>query len=297
VRGPFRYDTSNHWYKGNTHVHTTASDGGLTRVEVGDLYAGAGYDFSFATDHWVVSDVEGESLSSLLLWLDGVEIDGWDDSGAMYHVVCLGKTAPFCRGTSFTDAMQSAREQGALLILAHPHWTGNTLQDALRWRFDGVEIYNHVCHWLNGKSNGLVYWEAMLKQNPNTLAFSVDDAHLRPEHPGWKGGWIVVNAPACSREEILNGIRRGNYYSSCGPDFRAIELDGDSVSICTSPVQFARLVGPAHLGARVGSFDGKEITEASMEIPSGWDFAYVEIEDRQGRRAWTNMLFVQDHSV
>lgn len=295
MKGLFRYDTSGRWYKGNIHVHTTASDGGKTWAEVGELYAGAGYDFVFATDHWVASNVEDESSSSPLLWLDGIEIDGWDDSGAMYHVVCLGKTDPLDPETSFTDAMQSAREQGALLILAHPHWTGNTLQDALRWRFDGVEIYNHVCHWLNGKSNGLVYWEAMLKQDPNTLAFSVDDAHLRAEHPGWNGGWIVVNAPACSRDGILSGIRRGNYYSSCGPEFSAIELKGDDVIVRTSPVQFVRLVGPAYLGARVGSFDGKEITEASMAVPSDWDYAYIEIEDRQGRRAWTNTLFMQDH--
>ena len=140
MKGLFRYDTSGRWYKGNIHVHTTASDGGKTWAEVGELYAGAGYDFVFATDHWVASNVEDESSSSPLLWLDGIEIDGWDDSGAMYHVVCLGKTDPLDPETSFTDAMQSAREQGALLILAHPHWTGNTLQDALRWRFDGVEI-------------------------------------------------------------------------------------------------------------------------------------------------------------
>jgi hypothetical protein len=294
MRRPFRYHTSGRWYKGNTHVHTTASDGGKTLPEVGELYAGAGYDFIFVTDHWVASDVEGESLSSPLLWLDGVEIDGRDDTGALYHVACLGKTDPFDPETPFTDAMHSAREQGALLVLAHPHWTGNTLEDALRWRFDGVEIYNHVCHWLNGKSNGLVYWEAVLRQNPGALGFCVDDAHLRPDHPSWNGGWIVVNAPACSRDAILNGIRRGNYYSSCGPQFSAIAFDGTDVSITTSPVQFVRLVGPAYLGARIGSLDGAEITEASMTVPPDWDYVYVEIEDRRGRRAWTNTLFVHD---
>lgn len=297
MKGPFRYHTSGRWYKGNTHVHTTASDGGKTLAEVGELYAGAGYDFIFVTDHWVASDVGSEAQSSPLLWLDGIELDGRDDTGAMYHVVCLGKTDPFDPGTSFTDCMQSAREQGALLVLAHPHWIGNTFEDALRWRFDGVEIYNHVCHWLNGKSNGLVHWEAMMRRDPGVLGFCVDDAHLRPEHPGWNGGWIVVNAPACSRDGILNGIRRGNYYSSCGPEFSAIAFDGTDVSITTSPVQFVRLVGPTHLGARVGSFDGAEITEAAMTVPPDWDYVYVEIEDRRGRRAWTNTLFVRESMV
>ena len=41
----FRYDTSGRWYKGNTHIHTTRSDGGMTFAEVTQLYAGAGFDF------------------------------------------------------------------------------------------------------------------------------------------------------------------------------------------------------------------------------------------------------------
>jgi predicted metal-dependent phosphoesterase TrpH len=50
MREFFRYDTSERWYKGNIHVHTTVSDGGKTRAEVGELYAGAGYDSCFVTD-------------------------------------------------------------------------------------------------------------------------------------------------------------------------------------------------------------------------------------------------------
>ena len=61
------------------------------------------------------------------------------------------------------------------------------MEDPLRHGFDGVEIYNHVCRWLNGKGHGLCYWDAMLQHQPNLLGFAVDDAHLRPEHPGWNG--------------------------------------------------------------------------------------------------------------
>ena len=290
----FRYDTSGRWYKGNTHIHTTASDGGKTLAEVGELYTGAGYDFACVTDHWIASDVESRSSSPPLLWLNGIELDGQDHTGASYHVVCLGSLHGISREMSFVDAMQAARDQNALLILAHPHWTGDTFEDALRWPFDGVEIYNNVCHWMNGKGNGLAYWESMLKVNPDTLAFSVDDAHLVPEHPAWNGGWIAVNAETCSKEKILQGIQRGNYYSSCGPQFINIEFDGSNVNVTTSPVQVVRLVGPAWLAKRIGSFDSEEITSASLGVSPDWDYAYVEIEDRQGRRAWTNTLFLHD---
>jgi hypothetical protein len=180
------------------------------------------------------------------------------------------------------------------LILAHPHWTGNSEEDALRWSFHGVELYNHVCRWLNGKGDSAVYWSAMLRRNPETLAFAVDDAHLRPEHPGWNGGWIVVNAAQRTPEQLLAAIRRGNYYASCGPQFLTIACAGRHVEIETSPVQFIRLVGPGYLGQRLGSFDERRLTHARMAVPPDWDYAYLEIEDELGRRAWTNTLFIQE---
>jgi hypothetical protein len=148
-----------------------------------------------------------------------------------------------------------------------------------------------VCRWLNGKGEGTVYWNAMLERLADTLAFAVDDAHLRPEHPGWDGGWIMVNAPCRSRQAIQSAIRAGNFYSTCGPEFRAIECEGDSVAIRTSEVQFVRLVGPAHKGKRIGSFDGTLLRDAAFEIPQDWPYVYLELEDNRGRRAWTNSLF------
>jgi hypothetical protein len=289
----FRYDTTGHWFKGNTHIHTTLSDGGMTYAEIAELYAGVGYDFLFAADHWVASDVSQNGEHTPLLWLDGLELDGHDETGAAYHVICLGKVEGISREMGFGPALQAARDQGVLLILAHPHWTGNTLEDALRWPFHGVEVYNHVCRWLNGKGDGTVYWSAMLRRNGDILAFSVDDAHLRPEHPGWNGGWIAVNAAQCTPEHILKAIRQGNYYASCGPEFRAIEFDGRHVHIETSPVQFVRMVGPAHLGQRLGSFDARRLTDVRMAVPPDWDYVYLEIEDDCGRRAWTNTLFTE----
>jgi predicted metal-dependent phosphoesterase TrpH len=289
-----RYETNGTWYKGNTHIHSTASDGGRTCAELARMYADVGYAFLFCTDHYVASDVGSDTEDYPLLWLDGIELDGTDYGGSPYHVICLGTFAGITREMGLVAAMEAARAQGGLLILAHPHWTGNSLEDAMRWGFHGVEIYNHVCRWLNGKGDGAVYWNAMLQRFPDTLAFAVDDAHILPEHPGWNGGWIMVNATHCSREAILHAVRAGNFYSTCGPEFHAIEYRGTCVTVRTSPVQFVRLVGPAHLGDRVGSFEGELLTEVTLKVPADWPYAYLEVEDRQGRRAWTNTLFARE---
>ncbi len=288
----FRYQLNgNVWYKGNTHIHSIASDGGLDFSALARLYHQAGYHFLFRTDHWVASQVQADSNEYPLLWLDGIELDGFDRTGAGFHVVALGSFEGLHREIGFDQALGIAREQGGLLYLAHPHWTGNSFDDALRWGFDGVEVYNHVCRWLNGKGDGGSYWNAMLAKNPATLALAVDDAHIRPEHPGWNGGWIMVNADRCTPAAILEALRAGRYYSTCGPTFESIHYDGEQVTFECSPVQFARLVGPGSAGDRTGSFDGRLLTGATFPVRHNWAYCYLEIEDAQGRRAWTNPLF------
>jgi len=288
----FRYNCSGNWYKGNPHIHSIASDGTKDFGQLAAMYAEAGYDFLCRTDHWVASDVAADGGDYPLLWLDGVELNGSDTNGSQYHVVCLGRFEGIDPQMGFVPALEACRAQGGFLILAHPHWTGNTFEDALRWGFDGVERYNHVTQWSNGKGEGAAYWSAMLERNGNVLALAVDDAHLTAEEPGWNGGWIVVKADECSQEAILSAIRSGRFYSSCGPEFHCIEWQRDHVHVKTSPVSFVRLVGPAWRGKRFGSSGGPVFTEADFDVPDDWAYAYLEIEDGQGRRAWTNTLFV-----
>jgi hypothetical protein len=278
------------WFKGNTHIHSTKSDGGRDFREIERMYASAGYDFLFRTDHWVASSAYREKRKAPLMWMDGIELDGDDGMGGSYHIVGLGVFRGVDPSKGLAAGVAEVRRQGGMLILAHPLWMGNTEAEVLRWNFDAVEVYNHVCHWLNGKGCGLSHWHAALSHRPDTLGLAVDDAHISTAHPGWNGGWIVVNAPELSRRSIMNAIRRGRFYSSHGPDFLDIRQNNGAVEVTTSPVRFVRLVGPKWQGRRVGSFKGRLVTGASFVVPPDWAFAYVEIEDAKGRRAWTNTL-------
>jgi hypothetical protein len=104
------YNTSGHWFKGNTHLHSTASDGRKTFPALAELYHAEGYDFLFRTDHWIASDTTVDAMAYPLLWMDGIELDGCDGTGAYFHVVCLGKVDGICRDNGFEAALRSARE-------------------------------------------------------------------------------------------------------------------------------------------------------------------------------------------
>ncbi|MCD4828977.1 MAG: hypothetical protein K8R90_06060 [Candidatus Cloacimonetes bacterium] len=287
----FRYNDTGQWFKGNLHIHSTLSDGGRTLPELAKLYADAGYDFLTRMDHWVASDAAADTTSYPLLWLDGAELDGHDYAGGYYHVVCLGHFEGISPEMGFVAAIESVRRQGGLLILAHPAWCGNSMDEALRWQFHGVEVYNHICHWLNGKSDSRAYWNAMLLRNSDTLGIGADDAHLRANNQVWNGAWVHVSAPELTREAIMDAIRRGRFYSSQGPDFKSIELVDGHIEVQTSPVRWIRLVGPNMHGRREGRLDSTSIDQASFSVPTTWEYLYLEIEDENGRRAWTNSLF------
>ena len=50
------FEPNMRFYKGNTHAHSTQSDGRLSPEEVFETYHSAGYDFLALTDHWVLTD-------------------------------------------------------------------------------------------------------------------------------------------------------------------------------------------------------------------------------------------------
>jgi hypothetical protein len=288
----FRYGKNPTWFKGNTHIHSKVSDGAMDFTQLAVRYAGAGYDFLCRTDHWTASQVSADTAQYPLIWLDGVELDGRDANGVYFHIVCLGSFEGIKRGMNLESAVNAVREQGGLVILAHPHWTGNSLADALRHPFDGVEVFNNVCQWMNGKGGSQELWDAMLEHKPGTLVFACDDAHLTRADPGWNGGWIMVNSLVCKPGDILEAIRRGDFYASTGPEFEKIVCESYKVKVNTSPVKFIRLVGPRNACEKEIAPDGKSLTQAEFDVPKEWETVYIQIEDENRRFAWTNNLFI-----
>jgi hypothetical protein len=290
----FRYNTSNRWFKGNTHIHSTASDGGKTIEELDELYLKAGYDFLFLTDHWERSDFKSYPGKLKLLWLDGVEYDARDSNGSLYHIVLLGSDINVNPTMLPQDVIDEGRKKDAIIILPHPGWSGNSTEDATKYDFDGVEVFNYVAAQTNGKACGDIHLEKMLLKNHKVLTFASDDAHIRETDPFYNGGWIVINSEKCTTKSVRNAIRNGNYYSTTGPDFYDIKITkNNQLKIKTSPVNAIRLLGSEYLCKAEIDFNGKNtISEHTFDIPQDWPYVYIELEDSNGKRAWTNNLFI-----
>ena len=287
----FRYDCSGTWYKGSIHVHTTNGSGQLSLPEAAAFYAEAGYDFICVTDKKV--PIPKDDLGGVLplLVLDGMELEGIDDQGSFYHVVCLGGVEGMADGMRFMEALKFTREQGSILIWAHPRSVGNTAAEGVRHNFNGVEVYNHINQVAFGMGSGAYHWDAALAHQPGLLGFATDDAHFIEGVPGEKGGWIMVNATELSEETILTAIRQGNFYSSNGPSFKSIAIEqGNRIMVETSPVVYTRLTGQTGKFKFKGTPDPAMVTRTNFRLPDDWVFARLEIEDSKGKIAWSNPL-------
>jgi hypothetical protein len=296
--GRFRYDCSGKWFKGNVHMHTTRSDGRLTVTEAAEFYAGRGYDFICITDHRVAFVADEFDGQLPLVVLDGIELDNQRDEASLYHVVCIGDVRGITDEMAFGEALQRARSQGCLLIWAHPHWSDNTVAEGVGQRLDGVEVYNCSSHFAHGKGNGAFHWDAVLRQGHDMLGFATDDSHFIEQAPFEGGGWIVVNAPQLSREAIMASIRRGNFYSSNGPEFKSLRIEqGNRVVFQTSSIAHARLVGPREENKYKGLRGRDEMGEISFRIPDHWPSARLEIADDAGKIAWSNPLLRRESKL
>ncbi len=307
MTGFFRYSNAGTWFKGNTHTHSVLSDGVLSVEHIARIYAESGYDFIAMTDHQCVFPGSASGNGMPLHILGGVELDGWDEKGRYYHVVALGqlqgldrdmsRLAEDTQGRILPGLLRDIQTQNGFLIWAHPHWSGNTMEDGLRFNFEAMEVFNAGSQREVGRGLAGPYWDYLLKRNPEILGIAADDAHFSAKNPFWKEGWIMVNARELSHDGLLTALRRGNYYSTTGPDFKLIALDGDHVFVETSPCRIIRMISPQKSGACVFQSSGQGVvTTAAFRIPDEDIPIRLEIEDFQGRCAWSNPLFTSSWS-
>ena len=262
-----------------------------TVADTASRYATSGHDFIFITDHRSPADNWAKAREYPIAVFDGVELDGRDGRGSFYHVVCLGTVNDIDVSTPFETAMEICQTQGGMMILAHPAWTGNTLEDVSAFDFHGIEVYNNICRFLNGKGFAVYPWDYLLERNSDIVGISCDDAHFEPQYPAWNGGWVMVQAAECTQSAVIEALRSGRFYSTQGPEIHSLQCNDGVLQAKTSPIQTAWLVGERDFGDHITTDPKGKLTEIRRVLPENYQYIRLEVEDAAGRRAWTNTLF------
>ena len=281
------------WLRGNTHTHTTESDGQWSPERVGAEYGGLGYDFVFVTDHRKRTVPPPRAEGAALL-IPGEEAD-MDGNDCSFHVVILGAPRSLHSRDypSVDDLIRAANEVNALVIMAHPYWLGTrsvVYQQLLP--FLGVEVHNTVCDDI-GKANSAVHWDELLDAGRRVYGFAVDDFHSPDK--GIAGGWVMVKARENSESAILDSLRAGLFYSTQGPEIHSIAVGEDGIRVECSPVKRINFIANRFNGRVVRAAEGESLTTAEW-ASRGWliPVTYVRIEciDAAGRTAWSNPIYL-----
>jgi hypothetical protein len=244
------------WVKGNTHTHTTTSDGTSSPEVVVDWYKDRGYGFLVLTDHNAFTDPAAlaEMQNENFILIPGEEIScKAGPTGRPIHVCALGmdRYIPYdpedVKGTvsetinSFVDKIIAC---GGIPVVAHPNYQyGLHYKDLLQSKnWSLFELFNNSKNVRNEGSPARIpveqIWDILLSKGWDCFALAVDDAHhfdgQRDYHlPG--GGWVWVQVDKMTRKNVLSSLVAGNFYSTTGPELNEYRCDNSSIHISVKP--------------------------------------------------------------
>ena len=96
-------------------------------------------------------------------------------------------------------------------------------------------VLNSGCAIEDGVDTNAAYWDELLAQGKRIWGVATDDGHAVYQHCK---GWVMVNSEN-NVSAILDALKEGKFYSSCGPEIYDFYVDGDKVILECSPVSNA----------------------------------------------------------
>ena len=287
IVNPFRQN--GRWYKANLHTHTTTSDGEATVAARVEQYLAKDYDILAITDHNRTNDVDRYSTSDLLV-ISGIEMSAFCPTHPEpYHLTCLNVPLGFeiLDGADVNDQIEHVKQAGGEAILSHPYWSGLTVNQLLPVQGQvAIEVYNATCT-KHGKGFSSVHWDNLLDAGRLLPAIACDDTHRGRDI---FMGWTMIRADELTATAVLEALRTGCSYASCGPIIENLRIEDGRVLVQCSPVVEVHFIAEFWHGHSQYAVDDERITSAGFTLREDTEFVRVEVVDDKGKHAWTNPL-------
>lgn len=224
-------------FLGDTHMHTTASDGQLSADMLARIAEAQGMDFLFLTDHNNYAQNTPPREIGRIALFPGSEWTHYEGHAGMLGV-CRPLGSPFCvnsAGEAWAK-LAEARDHGALAVLNHPFCPNCGWHFGLEpGRFDLIEVWNGGTA-ASANQACLDWWHRLLCGGGRHPIVGGSDFHRF--QPGAQPGQPTTAVYAMSRSlsDILSALRQGNSYLKAwpkGPDLWA--ACGDAILGETAP--------------------------------------------------------------
>jgi predicted metal-dependent phosphoesterase TrpH len=330
--GWVRSRASPRWFRGNTHAHTSNSDGDSPPDTVARWYRDAGYDFLFVTDHERITDPaplnDRFGAPSRFLLIAGEEVtqvvadSTHPDRRRQAHVNALGLTRAVTRlgergiahGISLADAyarnIAEIRAAGGIPQVNHPNFRWSVRLEDLTTLPDStlLEIWN--AHTGVNNLGGVdaagrvapsaeALWDSLLTRGKVVFAVADDDSHSfrasdADSYALTRPGraWIMVRADTLTEPLILGAIRRGDFYASTGVTLTELAVTDRAITVAVLPVYDSRYT-IEFIGTAGRVLATAHDRRASYTIRGDEGYVRVRVSDSNGRKAWTQAAIVR----
>lgn len=289
------------WLRGNTHSHTTVSDGQYTPTELAELYGSKGYDFLSMTDHNVYVSHHELSEESLIQ-ITGVEHDIEYSTDKCTHIVGLGayghtETNYLCRRYSKEELsdqqlIDMMSNDAQFVSIAHPIWSRMQPEELLCLNnYNAIEVYNsgteHLCHGGGAE----IIWDYLLQHGKKIYATAVDDVHVTCD---LFGGWIWVKARERTYKAVLEALFEGWFYASSGPIIEDYGMSQSEIYVKCSSCREIHFVTYPVRGKSFFAEDCGSLTEAKYSRCGREEYIRVVCTDHNGHSAWSQPIFFDE---
>ena len=326
-------DSGKNFYKGNMHCHTTISDGNFTPEQIKELYKSNGYSFVAYTDHEVTvnhSDLDDDDFlaitsqeltikemrnvstgankkmkvchlniysksqdNTLHIYYDPV-LDKYSKGEFREKINKLGgdyvrEYTPEC----INEIIRTANENGFFVCYNHPRWSLENYQQYSNYEgLWGVEILNNCCYSGGLYEYNINVYDDFLRDGKRIFASCGDDNHNSRDDSC--GAFVMVNADNLTYDNIIEGLLKGNFYSSSGPEIYNLYVENGFVYIeCSN----AKHIHYSTEGRRVAFADADKngyINSAKFQIDESDGYFRLDVIDEHGKRANTQGYFLDN---
>jgi len=297
------------WFKGNTHTHTTESDGDSPPEYVARWYKDHGYDFLILSDHNTLTDPA--LLSGLVddgfLLIPGEEVtSSFEDRAVHVNGLNLHEVvAPRQEATlvlTIQANVDAVRENAGVPHINHPNfgWSfgADELSQVSRYRL--LEIFNGHPSVHNRGGGGYPgmeeVWDILLTQGKRIYGIAVDDAHhfqgefsAARANPG--RGWVSVKAQERTAESLMEALENGHFYASTGVELEDVSVDGGRLEVVIRPRGDFKYT-TTFIGSGGRTLSRVYGTRAVFELQTPEDYVRARVEDSGGAVAWVQPVFV-----
>lgn len=318
-------------YKANLHCHSVFSDGKKTPYELKDMYKDKGYSILSITDHETpknhsyLSDSDFLAITGYETYVRPNADCRYDVYDKEIHINLFARdpqneaivcyNSKYCKyitdeqkekykkvGSQRTreysveyinELIKTAKENGYIAAYNHPWWSMEPESDILSYEgFFSMEMCNYGSYLIGHLEYNAALYDKLLSGGKRIACHSADDNHNKaPMEFDSFGAFTMIMPESFTYDSVINAMEKGEMYSSMGPEFKEVSIEGNKIHIECSEVEQIRVFTGSKMPKSKFAPENETITSADFEIDDRAKYVRVSIVDKNGRFADTRGFF------